>query len=542
VSVYAAVPSSGKEWIYMDVLLTGVDVIDGSGSPPYRADVALQGDRIAAIGTLSAQAAPMVIDGRGLVAAPGFIDMHSHSDATLPINPQARSKIHQGVTTEVVGMCGGSPAPLDPAGRERRMRSDPRLPWNWDTFGTYLDVLRSNGISVNVVPVVGHGTVREYVLGLEDRLPTPDELDRMARAVAQAMDEGAWGLSTGLIYPPSVYADTEELVTLSRVAAARGGFYFSHIRGESETLLDAVAEAIEIGERAGLPVQIAHFKAMGEAYWSRLSDAIELIDQARARGIDVAADRYPYIASSTSLAASLPHWAHDGGRDALLARLRDPAQRQRIHDDPVTQSRRWERTVISYAPGHAEWEGHSVTEIAADQGQEDAPAETAFDLLLEGEGRVSVIHFGMCEENLAAVLRHPAVMIGSDGSALSPCGPLGEGKAHPRNYGTFPRVLAKYAREEGVLSLPEAVHKMTGLSASRIGLRDRGLLRVGWAADLVLFNPDTVRDVATFDDPYRYPEGIPYVFVNGQAVVTPEGHSGALPGRVLDLATDGPVY
>ncbi len=526
----------------MDVLLTGVDVMDGSGSPPFRADVGLEGDCIAAIGDLSAQTAPTVIDGQGLVAAPGFIDMHSHSDFTLPINPRAKSKIHQGVTTEVVGMCGASPAPLDPAGKERRARSDPRLPWDWDSFAAYLDALRTKGISVNIVPLVGHGTVREYVLGLNDRPPTPDELDRMARAVAQAMDEGAWGLSSGLIYPPGVYADTEELIALSRIPAARGGYYFSHIRGESETLLDAVDEAIEIGERAGLPVQIAHFKAMDEAYWPRLPAALERIDRARARGVDVAADRYPYIASSTSLSASLPHWAHDGGRDALLARLRDPFERQRIHDDPVTRSRRWDRTVIAYAPEHAAWEGHSVAEIAAERDQQADPAETAFDLLLEGEGRVSVIHFGMNEDNLKAVLRHPAVMIGSDGSALIPCGPLGEGKAHPRNYGTFPRVLGKYAREEGVLSMPEAVHKMTGLPAARLGLRDRGLLREGWKADVVLFDPATVRDRATFSDPYRYPQGIDYVFVNGQVVVTPDGHSGSLPGRILDLAADGPAH
>lgn len=526
----------------MDVILTGIEVMDGSGSPPYRADVGLQGDRIAAIGDLAVQTAPTVIDGQGLAAAPGFIDMHSHSDFTLPINPRAKSKIHQGVTTEVVGMCGGSPAPINPDGRERRARSDPRLPWDWDTFAAYLDALRTKGISVNVVPMVGHGTVREYVMGLDDRPPAPDELDRMARVVAQAMDEGAWGLSSGLIYPPSVYADTEELVALSRVPAARGGYYFSHIRGESETLLDAIDEAIEIGERAGLPVQIAHFKAMEDAHWWRLPEALERLDRARARGVDVAADRYPYVASSTGLAASLPHWAHDGGRDALLARLHDPLQRQRIHDDPFTQSRRWDHTMIAYAPEHAEWEGHSVVEIAAERGKEGDPAETAFDLLVEGEGRVSVIHFGMSEENLRAVLCHPAVMIGSDGSALIPCGPLGEGKAHPRNYGTFPRVLGKYAREEGVLSMSEAVHKMTGLPATRLGLRDRGLLREGWKADLVLFDPATVRDRATFSDPYRYPQGIEYVFVNGQAVITPDGHSGALPGRVLDLAADGPAH
>jgi N-acyl-D-amino-acid deacylase len=526
----------------MDVILTGVDVMDGSGSSPYRADVGLQGDRIAAIGDLPLAAAETTIDGRGLVAAPGFIDMHSHSDFTLPINPRAKSKIHQGVTTEVIGMCGSSAAPIDKAGRERRLQSVPRLPWDWDSFASYLDVLRDQGTSVNVVPMVGHGTVREYVLGLSDRPPTPGELDRMAHVVAQAMDEGAWGLSSGLIYPPSVYADTEELVALSRVPAARGGYYFSHIRGESETLLDAIDEAIEIGERAGLPVQIAHFKAMREANWSRLPAALERLDHARALGVDVAADRYPYIAGSTGLAASLPHWAHDGGRDALLARLRDPAQRREVREDPFTRSQPWDRIVIAYAPDHAAWEGRSVAEIAAERAQEADPTETAFDLLLEAEGRVSVIHFSMNEDNLKVVLRHPAVMIGSDGSALAPSGPLGEGKAHPRNYGTFPRVLAKYAREEGVLSMTEAVHKMSGVPAARLGLRDRGLLRKGWKADMVLFDPATVRDRATFADPYRYPKGIEYVFVNGQAVITPDGHSGALPGRVLDLVADGPGH
>ena len=354
----------------------------------------------------------------------------------------------------------------------------------------------------------------------------------MKHLIAQAMDEGAWGLSTGLIYAPSSFSSTEELVELSRVPATRGGFYFSHIRGEGPTLLDSVREAIAIGEQAGLPVQIAHFKAQNPENWHLFDEALALLDEARARGVDVAADRYPYIASSTSLRASLPQWVHDGGMEALLRRLADPEQRQRILDTPFPRGRHWEAIVISSSPSHPEWEGLSVAQIAA---QRDAdPTETAMDLILEAEGRVSVVQFGMDEENLKKALRHPAIMIGSDGSARAPYGPLGEGKAHPRNYGTFVRVLGVYAREEGVLSMAQAVHKMSGMPAARLGLSDRGRLAVGKKADLVLFDPNTVRDKATFTEPYQYPEGIAYVFVNGEAVITPEGHTGALPGRVLE--------
>ena len=521
----------------MQTIIRNVEVLDGSGAPAYRADIALEGDRIAAIGDLAAATGPggrpeTVIDGQGLAAAPGFIDIHSHSDYTLPINPRAESKIRQGVTTEVIGMCGGSAAPLDPEDRERLKAARPELPWTWTTFADYLETLRDNGISVNVVPMVGHGTVRGMAVGQDDRPPTADEMVEMKRLIAQAMDEGAWGLSTGLIYAPSSFSTTEELIELSRVPAARGGFYFSHIRGEGPTLLDSVSEAITIGEQAGLPVQIAHFKAQGPENWHLLDEALALLDAARARGVDVAADRYPYIASSTSLRAYLPQWAHDGGMEALLQRLADPGQRQRILDTAFPRGRRWEATVISYAPSHPEWEGLNVAQIA-EQRHAD-PTETALDLILEEEGGVSVVHFGMDEDNLTKVLRHPAIMIGSDGSARAPYGPLGEGKAHPRNYGTFVRVLGKYAREEGTLTLPEAVHKMTGKPAERLGLSDRGRLEAGRKADLVLFDPATVVDKATFTEPYQYPAGIAYVFVNGQAVITPEGHTGALPGRVLE--------
>jgi len=518
----------------MNVIIRNVDVLDGTGAAAYRADIGLEGDHIAHIGDLSAATADTVVDGAGLVAAPGFIDMHSHSDYTLPINPRAESKIRQGVTTEVIGMCGGSPAPIDEEAKERLKDSRPELPWTWNAFGEYLAYLREQGISVNVVPMVGNGTVRSLAVGLDDRRSTAEERAEMRRLVAQAMDEGAWGVSSGLIYPPSSYADTDELIDLARVAAGRGGFYFTHIRGEGETLLQAVEEAILVGERAGLPVQIAHFKATQPENWDKLPDALGLLDKARARGVDVAADRYPYIASSTGLSSQLPGWAKDGGPEATMARLLDPDERQRIVQYLRTRATRWETIVVASARDQPELDGKSIAEIA--EARSTSPEEAVVDLLAESEVHVSIVSFGMDEDNLRIVLRHPAVMIGSDGSARLPHGPLGEGKAHPRNYGTFPRVLGRYVREEGVLSLPEAVHKMTGMPAVRLRLPDRGHLAVGKKADVVLFDPETVSDTATFTEPYQYPVGIEYVYVNGQAAITPQGHTGALPGEILQLS------
>jgi N-acyl-D-amino-acid deacylase len=514
----------------MSIVIRNADVLDGTGAPAFRADIGLVGDRIAAIGDLSTATVNMAIDGTGLTAAPGFIDMHSHSDFTLPINPRAESKVRQGVTTEVIGQCGDSTAPLNPTTRELARAAHPHLPWDWTSFGEYLDHLRRQGLAVNVVPLVGHGTIRSTSMGLDDRVPTASEMEAMKRLVIQAMDEGAWGISTGLIYAPGLYASTDELVELAGVVAERGGFYSSHIRGEGTRLLKAVGEAIEIGERAGVPVQIAHLKASKPKNWSLLPQALRLIDDARARGLDVAADRYPYTASSTSLSAQLPPWVHDGGSTALLDRLRSPETRRRILAG--ARARQWDRILIAHSPGCPEIENLTIAEIADQRGT--APDETVLDILLETEARVSVIHFGMKEENLHTVLRHPAVMIGSDGSARTPTGPLGEGKSHPRSYGTFPRVLGKYAREESVLSLPEAIRKMSRLPAERLGLSDRGRLAKGMKADVVLFNPDTVRDRATYTEPYQYPVGIEYVFVNGQVVVGPEGHTGALPGRILN--------
>jgi N-acyl-D-amino-acid deacylase len=436
------------------------------------------------------------------------------------------------VTTEVVGMCGSSPAPLNDEARAHLSARTPYLSWDWITFGEYLDALRQQGISVNVVPMVGHGTIRSMVIGLDARAPTDDEMATMRRLIAEAMDDGAWGLSTGLIFSPGVYACTEELIELCQVPAERGGYYFTHIRGEDEHLLDALAEAIQIGEQTGVAVQIAHLKAFEPENWPLLDQALALLDGARARGIDLAADRYPYAASSTNLAGRLPPWSRDGGPEALVARLQDADTRQRILAEVNARPTHWDKTIIASMPARPALEGALLTEIAEQRGVD--PGENAMDLLIEAGGRLSVIDFFMSEDNLKTILRHPAVMVGSDGSALVPHGPLGEGKAHPRSYGAFPRVLGKYVREERALSLPESVYKMTGLPAARLGLADRGRLEQSLKADLVLFDAETVHDRATFTDPYQYPVGIEYVFVNGQAVITPDGHTGALPGEILE--------
>ena len=522
----------------LDLLIRGAGVVDGSGNPPFNADIGIQGDAIVALGDLGAAGARRVIEASGLMAAPGFIDMHSHSDWTLPGNRRAESKIRQGVTTEVIGMCGSSPAPLppDPQRRERWMAqagaNRPWIRWEWESFGQYLDYLRK-GIAVNVVAFVGHGTLRVAAMGWEDRPPTREELAVMEGLVAQAMEEGAWGYSTGLIYPPSCYAQTAELTALASVAARHGGFYFSHIRGEGATLLAAIREVIEIVEQAGLPAEVAHFKASGRPYWARLPEAIRLVEEARRRGLDITADRYPYIASSTGLAALVPHWAHEGGREALLARLADSTTRARIREEVLArrEGMEWREVMISHCPAQPHREGLTLDQLAEERGAE--PVDSMLDLLQESEAQVWMINFSMSEGNLREVLRQPWVMIGSDGYSLAPYGEMGKGKRHPRSYGTFARVLGKYVRQERLLSWQQAVRKMSGLPAEKLGLADRGLLEVDRKADVVLFDPHRVADQATFTQPYQYPIGIEYVLVNGRLVIERGEHSGALPGRVL---------
>lgn len=521
-----------------DILVRGGKVLDGTGAPWYRADVAVAGGKIRAVARHLDTEAKLVIDAGGRAVAPGLIDAHSHSDSALLINPKAESKIRQGVTTEVIGQCGSSAAPVSQLSLEEAKQSllGEEMAISWRSMAEYLALLESRGVAVNVVPTVGHGTIREAVVGYDERRPTDAEMRRMKDLVAESMQAGARAFTSGLIYPPGSYAETGELVELARVAAGYGGIYMSHIRDEGDHLLDSVAEAIEIGEKGGLPVQISHHKAVGPANWGRVKDSLAMIDAARARGVDVTADQYPYVATSTGLGSIIPDRAHDGGTQKLLERLKDGPTRAKLGMEVTRATERrggWDKILISSlrAEANRRYQGWTLDAIARDRGAD--PWTTACDLIISEGGYVGMVRFAMSEEDVKTVMTHPAVMIGSDGSALAPYGRLGESRPHPRNYGTFVRVLGKYVREDRVLTLPEAVRKMTGLPAARFGLWDRGLVRPGMAADLVVFDPETVAERATFADPHQYPAGVDYVIVNGRVAVDPTGHTGALAGQVL---------
>jgi N-acyl-D-amino-acid deacylase len=526
------------------LLLRGGSVIDGSGAPARPADVAVEGDRIVAIGPALVGDAQRVIDVRGKVVAPGFIDAHSHSDLFYFACPSAESKVRQGVTTEVVGMCSFSQAPLRPD------RQDEVKGWvggigrtpdlRWETFGQYLDALRSVRPSVNVAHFVGHGALRIAAMGFEARPSDAGEQRVMERLLGEAMDAGAFGFSTGLVYPPSSYAETSELIALARSIARRGGFYFSHIRGESSMLLDSIAEAVRIGEEAGIGVQVAHVKASGRENWPKIDAALRMLEMAQARGVDIAGDVYPYNAGSTKLDNLMPGWAHEGGIARLLERLADRATRRRIAEECLVDGERW-GTVSQGGVGfdqifiascrRREVEGLSLAQLARQSGT--TPAETLMNLLLEEKCTVGMVSFSQSIENVAKVLAHPALMIGSDSIPLFEGDGDKPGKPHPRAYGTFPRVLGEYARDRRLFSLETAVHKMTGMPATRLRLRDRGLVREGFAADLTVFDPATVKDDATFAEPHRYPTGIPYVIVNGAVVVDDGRMMAAGTGRII---------
>ena len=536
----------------VDVLIQGGRVIDGTGAPWFRADVAIQDGKIAAVerrptteqvdGQLEGAAAATVLDATGCFVTPGFIDPHTHSDLPLLVNPPAESQVRQGVTTVVIGNCGSAPAPVGPlngAFLNRRIgerAAGQGLRRDWRTFGEYCDRLRRQGVAVNVAPLAGHATLRGEVMGMEHRPPTADELAAMRRLLAEALDDGVFGLSTGLIYPPSSYADTDEIVALAEVAARRGGLYFSHIRGEGDTLLDAVDEAIEIGRRAELPVQIAHHKAARPLNWGKTVQTLEMMQAARADGVDVAYDAYPYIASSSGLGSLLPDWAHEGGAPALLARLRSPVERERVVAgirERAAGIEGWHTIIISWVPAaaHKSWEGQTIEQIGAALGL--SGEETVAHVLDALGGAAHMVYFQLDEADVCRVLAHPLGMIGSDGSVAAPYGPLSEGKPHPRSYGTHPRVLGRYVRELGLLTWEEAIRKMTSAPAQRLGLAAKGIVRPGLDADLVVFDPATVSDRATFDEPHQYPDGINHVLVNGELVVSGDNHLGTLPGHVL---------
>ena len=525
-----------------DLVFRQARVVDGTGNPWFVADVGVKGDRIAAVGKVEG-AGRREVDAHGLVLAPGFIDMHSHSDWLLLEDGRAQSKVRQGVTTEVLGegsSAGPSKGKLVP-----RPVSVQNRPAQVRTLGEYFTAVERSGVAVNVASYVGAGTIWQCVMGDSFVRPGPDEQRRMRELVEEAMRDGAFGLSTALIMPPGSLATTEDLVDLCRVVKAYGGIYSTHMRDEGQGVFDSVKEAIAIGERAGVPVDIIHLKIADEKYWKRMPELVALIDEARGRGINVQANVYPYTRGNNDLASIIPPWAHEGGRSAMLERLKDRAQHERLKRDIrnglpgwynhyTAVGGDWSRMLIS---GNNRYQGQTMDRVIATRSQGRVPTpdplEVLFELLVEQEGSVSTVYAHHTEEDMNLALSQPWCSIGSDGSAYAIEGLLRRGNPHPRNFGTFPRVLGVYARERHLLSLEDAVRKMTSLNASKLGIRDRGLIRPGLFADLTLFDPVKVIDRSTYEEPFQYPDGIQWVVVNGQVVMEGNTHTGAKPGRVL---------
>jgi len=532
-----------------DVLIKNGRIIDGSGSPGFIADLAIKGDRIAQIGKLTNATATRVIDARGLVVAPGFIDMLGQSETYVLIDPRAMSKVMMGVTTEVTGE-GESIAPIN----QRQIQEQEdflkrfNLTIDWQTLDQYFKRLERQRSGVNLATFVGATQVREYVIGFDDRPPTAAELEQMKQLVAQAMRDGALGLSTSLQYVPARFAKTDEIVELAKVAHQFGGIYATHQRSEANALDQSLAEVFQIARQAQIPVEIWHLKTAYKKNWGRMPEVLEKIGRARAEGLDISADIYPYIAGSTSLSACLPPWALEGGVEKVLPRLRDPETRQRLKREISADSTDWENIYLgSGGPGGVlvsavvnrdldSLQGKRISQIAEEQKKD--PLDALFDLLLADRAQTSAIYFMMTEADMNAAMRAPFVSFCTDSGARATDGPLAGSKSHPRGWGSYPRILGHYVREQKLLSLESAIHKMTGAPAARVGMRDRGLLKGGLFADITIFDPARVIDRATFENPNQYPEGIQYVLVNGQIAVEAGKRTPVLAGQVVR----GPGY
>ena len=527
-----------------DVIIKGGTVYDGTGEKPRVIDVAIRGDRIAGLGTFSADQARTVIDAKGLAVAPGFINMLSWSTDSLIEDGRSQSEIREGVTTEIMGE-GFSMGPANDRIKERMrsQQSDIKYEIKWNTLAEYLRFLEQRGISCNVASFIGATTIREYVIGLEDKPPTPEQLEQMRELVRQEMEAGALGIGTSLIYPPAFYAKTEELIELCKVAAKYQGKYISHMRSEGNQLLQAIDELLRISKEAGIPAEIYHLKAAGQPNWGKADAMLAKIEDARKAGLKITADMYTYTAAGTGLDACLPPWTEDGGYPALFKRLRDPATRERIAAEVRTPSDKWENLYL--AAGSPDkillsgfkseklkpLTGKSLAEVAKMRGKD--PVETAMDLIAEDESRIDTIYFLMSEENVKKEIAKPWVSFGSDEASQAPEGNFLKSNCHPRAYGCFSRVLGKYVREEKVLTLEQAIRKLSGLPATNLGLDHRGFVQEGMFADVVVFDPATVGDMATFEKPHQYSVGMKHVFVNGAQVLKDGEHTGAKPGRAV---------
>jgi N-acyl-D-aspartate/D-glutamate deacylase len=524
-----------------DLLIRNARIIDGTGNPWFQGDIAIAGASVTAVGRVTGEAS-RVLDAAGLYVCPGFIDVHAHGDFTPFDKRVVDYKLRQGITTEVNGNCGFSAAPVHPAtvSLVRRyvegfIAPEQGVPWDWRSLGEYLDSIARAQMAINIAPLVGHGALRAAAMGYEQRAPSPAELETMKALMRESMQQGAFGLSTGLVYVPGSYAQTAEVIDIAKVAARDGGLYATHMRNEGEQLFKAFDEAIQIGRAAEIPVQISHHKASGKPNHGKVHQTLQRLEEERAHGLEITVDQYPYTASSTTLASVLPPWAQDGGVPKILARLQDAATRRQIkaamaadpqHSEQMIRGCTWDEILIASVKSERNkaCEGKSLQQIGATRGED--PLESVLNLLLEEECAVAMIMFTMAEEDVRTVMRHPATMIGTDGI-------WSHGKPHPRIYGTYPRILGRYVRDERLLSLEEAVRKMTSFPAQKFGLWNKGIVRQGMDADLVIFDAGTIAEQSSFQDPHQYPVGLPYVVLNGQVVVDQGRYTGQLAGKVV---------
>ena len=523
-----------------DLIIQNARVVDGTGNPWYEADVGIYHDKIVAIGKLDARLAKRVVDAGGKVLAPGFIDMLGQSERAILVDNRAMSKISQGITTEINGE-GESPAPVnDKILKEMKPYLDElKLTVDWTDFNGYFSRVEQNRSAINLGSYVGATTAREYVLGFDNREPTTDELNEMKQLVRSAMQQGAMGVSSALEYVPAKFAKTPELIELAKASAEFGGIYASHIRNEQEKSIEAVLEAADIARAAKIPVEIWHLKVAQKPNWGKMSEVVRIIQQQRNEGLDLTADQYPYIASSNDFKAWLPGWVQEGGTEKLMQRLQDPIARKQIKKELATA--KWldfQIVMISSVsnPTLKKWEGKRFSDVISAWKKE--PLDAMFDFLIADSGRTSRVTFSMTEDDLRMGMAQTWTSFCTDEAGQPTEGPLSEGMPHPRAFGSFPRVLAKYVREEKILTLEDAIRKMTSLPAQRLGIKNRGILKTGFYADLVLFDPATVTDKATFENPHQYSEGISLVLVNGMPVWENGKFTGNLPGRVLR----GPGY
>jgi N-acyl-D-amino-acid deacylase len=540
----AETSGSPQNSLDFDVIIRGGTVYDGTGAEPKNVDVAIRGDRIAEIGDLKTAKVKTVVDASGLAVAPGFINMLSWSNESLIQDGRSQSEIRQGVTTEIMGE-GESMGPVNDRVREHMLReqSDIKYEVKWNTLAEYLRYLETRGVSCNVASFIGATTIRENVIGFEDKPPTPEQLEQMRQLVRKEMEAGALGIGTSLIYPPAFYAKTDELIELCRVAAKYQGKYISHMRSEGNRLLEGLDELTRISREAGIPAEVYHIKAAGQPNWGKIDDLLSRIEAARKEGLKITADMYTYTAGGTGLDASLPPWTEDGGYPALFKRLRDPATREKIKVQVQTPSDEWENMYLAAGgPEHIllvgfkseklkPLTGKTLAEVAKMRGKD--PIDTAMDLIAEDESRIGTIYFIISEENIRKELSKPWIAFGSDEASQAPEGVFLKSNPHPRAYGNFARVLGKYVRDEKVIPLTEAVRRLSGLPAANLGLDHRGLIKEGMFADVVVFDPATIADRATFEKPHQYAVGVKHVFVNGVQVLNDGAHTGAKPGRAL---------